>query len=153
MKISGFNSRVEDAELALLGSIFKSDNKIYGSKLNDYLLGSKGDDTIYGGNGDDKIKGGPGDDLIHGGDWKKKVNKVWGNSGRDTFVIDDGAYGTVIQDFDANEDRIGLKRLRDWRKKYSWGIQGGNTYIVKGDYWHAKLIGKHDLSLATIVEV
>ena len=52
MKISGFNSRVEDAELAL-GSIFKSDNKVYGSKSNDYLLGSKGDD------------------LIHGGDWKK----------------------------------------------------------------------------------
>ena len=83
----------------------------------------------------------------------RKVNKVWGNSGRDTFVIDDGAYGTVIQDFDVNEDRIGLKTFRDWRKKYSWKTRGGNTYIEDGDYLQAKLIGKHDLSLATIVEV
>ena len=152
MTISGFNSRVEDADSAF-ESIFKADNKIYGSKLNDKLLGDKGDDRIYGGDGDDEIKGGPGDDLIHGGRWKKKVNKVWGNSGSDTFVIDDGAYGTVIQDFDINEDRIGLKRLKDWRSKYSWEIRGRNTYIDDGKYWQAQLKGRHDLSLANIVEV
>ncbi len=150
--ISGLNSRVKDAESAL-DLMFEVDNIIYGSKLNDKLLGDEGDDKIYGGNGDDKIKGGPGDDLIHGGDRKKSVNKVWGNSGRDTFVIDDGAYKTVIQDFDVNEDSIGLQKSRSWRKKYSWEIRGRNTYIDDGYNWQAKLIGKHDLSLASIVEV
>ena len=152
MTISGFNSRVEDADSAF-ESIFKADNKIYGSKLNDKLLGDKGDDRIYGGDGDDEIKGGPGDDLIHGGRWKKKVNKVWGNAGRDTFAIDDGAYGTVIQDFDINEDRIGVSRIKDWKDKYTWEIRGKYTYIDDGEYWQAKLKGRHYLSQASIVEV
>ena len=152
MTISGFNSRVEDADSAF-ESMFEADNKIYGSKFNDKLVGDDGDDIIYGGKGDDKIKGGEGDDLIHGGSWKKKGNQVWGNSGRDTFVIDDGAYGTVIQDFDVNKDRIGLSRLRDWSNKYSWETRGKNTYIYDGEYWQAKLKGRHDLSLANIVEI
>ena len=150
--ISGFSSRVEDADSAL-DSLYKADNKIYGSKFNDKLLGDDGDDMIYGGRGDDKIKGGAGDDLIHGGSWKKKSNKVWGNSGRDTFVIDDGAYGTFIQDFDITEDRIGLSRMKDWGNKYSWEIRGKNTYIDDGEYWQAKIKGRHDLSLANIVEI
>ena len=150
--ISGFSSRVEDADSAL-DSLYEADNKIYGSKFNDKLLGDDGDDMIYGGRGDDKIKGGAGDDLIHGGSWKKKSNKVWGNSGRDTFVIDDGAYGTFIQDFDVTEDRIGLSRLKDWDNKYSWEVRGANTYIDDGEYWQAKLKGRHDLNLAIIVGV
>ena len=152
MKISGFDSRIEDIDLAL-GSAFEADNRIYGSKLNDKLVGDRGDDVIYGGKGDDKIRGGPGNDLIHGGAWKKRVNKVWGNSGRDTFVIDDGAFGTVIQDFDVAEDRIGLSRLKDWNNKYSWEVRGANTYIDYGEYWQAKLKGRHDLNLAIIVEI
>ena len=39
-------------------------------------------------------------------------------------MIDDGAYGTEIQDFNIDVDRIGLSRTRDWNNKYSWEIRG-----------------------------
>ena len=68
-------------------------------------------------------------------------------------MIDDGTYGTVIQDFDIDVDRIGLSRIRDWNNKYSWEIRGKHTYIDDGEYWQAKLKGRHDLSQANIVEV
>ena len=144
---------IEGGKGADLISGGKGTDAIFGDEGNDKIFGGDGDDSLYGGEGDDKIYGGKGDDLINGGNLKKTVNRVWGNSGRDTFVIDDGAYGTVIQDFNVTKDRIGVKNLRDWRKKYSWEIRGKNTFIDIGDSWQAKLIGKHDLSLAIIVEV
>ena len=65
-----------------------------------------------------------------------------------------GAEGReVIQDFDITEDRIGLSRLKDWKNKYSWEIRGANTFINDGEYWQAQLKGRHDLSLANIVEI
>ena len=63
MTISGFNSRVEDADSAF-ESMFEADNKIYGSKFNDKLLGDDGDDIIYGGEGNDTISGGTGTDTV-----------------------------------------------------------------------------------------
>lgn len=103
-------------------------DQIYGGSGIDVLFGSAGVDFIYGGLGNDQIfgdhdgsptsqqggdylYGGYGNDEIHGGG---KSDRMYGNSGADTFVFDhvnDFVFGhaDVIGDFSrAENDKIVL---------------------------------------------
>ena len=84
-----------------------NNNIIYGQGGNDNLNGGNNQDTIFGGNGDDIIRGGNGNDILYGGLAATNVagneirgeggndiiymedglNKVWGGTGIDRFVI------------------------------------------------------------------
>lgn len=67
----------------------------------DYLDGGAGADTLLGGTGYDIFAGGAGDDLLVG---DPAGATMFGQSGRDTFVVDGGT--TWIMDFEPVVDRI-----------------------------------------------
>ena len=110
----------------------KDDEKLKGTKQNDYIIGNKGSDKIKGGKGDDLLLGGPGDDVIKGGKGAdiiaggSGINKVKGDSGADTFVLskDDGY--TKILDFNSAEDKI---QITSGSKGIQFELAGGSIEI------------------------
>jgi RTX calcium-binding nonapeptide repeat (4 copies)/Putative Ig domain len=99
------------------------DDKIFGGDGNDRLVGSMGDDVIEGGNGKDRLQGGDGKDSLNGGlDDDKLVgaagddtltcgggrDKMVGGSGKDLFVLSSGEGFSMIKDFHAGQDMLGL---------------------------------------------
>jgi hypothetical protein len=78
-------------------------DRLCGTKTDDYITGGNGDDTVFGKGGDDVIVGGNGKDLISGG---RGDDELWGNNGKDTFVYAKD-YGTdTIFDFQDRLDKI-----------------------------------------------
>jgi hypothetical protein len=99
------------------------DDKIFGGDGNDRLVGSMGDDDMEGGSGKDMLQGGGGKDSLNGGlDDDKLVgaagddtltcgggrDKMVGGSGKDSFVLNSGEGFSVIKDFHAGQDMLGL---------------------------------------------
>jgi glycerophosphoryl diester phosphodiesterase len=93
-------------------------DRIGGKGGNDSLYGEEGDDRIWGSQGNDKIYGGAGNDEAYGGAGNDEFyasetdSDTWtGGVGNDQFWIVDAATpgsGSVITDFQAGEDVIGL---------------------------------------------
>ncbi|NET10134.1 MAG: calcium-binding protein, partial [Symploca sp. SIO2B6] len=90
----------------LLGQ--QGNDQLLGGGDRDLLLGGAGVDRLRGGDDSDVLRGGPGDDWLYGqgGD----NNRLFGNSGSDTFVLERGNGTSLIQDFQLERDRIGLGR-------------------------------------------
>ena len=108
---------------------------IGGSDLTDFLDGGTGDDKIWGRDGNDILIGGDGADIIRGGNGRDVIfvgngfslydidpDQVYGNGGRDLFVLDlpnvysGNFYGdnngpSVIHDFKDGKDFIGISRV------------------------------------------
>ncbi|KZL27392.1 calcium-binding protein [Pseudovibrio sp. WM33] len=83
---------------------------LYGGSGDDTMLGQEGNDIIYGGSGDDYIEGGIGDDIIVPGQSASidSHNTVSGGIGNDLFVFKDMEGMTVIKDYTAGTDHIGV---------------------------------------------
>jgi len=80
------------AQLEAMG--YETNNTIYGTPNDDYLIGSdlddqiigyEGNDTVIGGGGNDIIEGGAGNDIIDGG---TGADTMIGGTGDDTYVVD-----------------------------------------------------------------
>ncbi len=99
------------------------DDKIFGGDGNDRLVGSMGDDAMEGGSGKDMLQGGDGKDSLNGGLGDDKLvgaagddtltcgggrDKMVGGSGEDLFVLNSGEGFSVIKDFHAGQDMLGL---------------------------------------------
>ncbi len=80
------------AQLEAMG--YETNNTIYGTPNDDYLIGSdlddqiigyEGNDTLIGGGGNDIIEGGAGNDIIDGG---TGADTMIGGTGNDTYVVE-----------------------------------------------------------------
>ena len=114
-------------------------NRIIGTNGNDKIKGTKGDDFIYGEGGLDKINGGKGDDIIYSGAWSGgKADVVKGGKGVDMFVLDEDSFA-FLKDFKVNQDFIAIPEDADASWQYNsdldrtdvW-INGENAGFVKG---------------------
>ncbi len=119
------------------------DDRIAGSGGNDDLSGSGGNDTIDGGTGDDILSGGTGDDVLSGGGGNDLLladggsDTITGGAGNDSFVILQGAGGTVLGDYDTanlNEriDLSALDHLRSFSDLTLTDQAGGVRVTAKG---------------------
>lgn len=129
----------EDDDLSgLLGNDFLSgdagNDALYGNEGNDTLEGGAGADKLYGGDGNDALTGGDGDDELQGGRNDDVLtggsgsDYLWGGDGDDT--LDGGAgvdrlYGGAGNDYYVVDDR----------SDYVYDTQGGNTGLVKVDFF------------------
>ena len=91
----------------VLAAVLTGDDRIKGSKGDDWLIGLAGDDKIDGDKGSDYLFGGEGDDLLIGGhgsdyfvfeedgsrDFVKDFNR--GNKGPDYIAVDESLLGSV----------------------------------------------------------
>ena len=91
----------------VLAAVLTGDDRIKGSKGDDWLIGLAGDDKIDGDKGSDYLFGGEGDDLLIGGhgsdyfvfeedgsrDFVKDFNL--GNKGPDYIAVDESLLGSV----------------------------------------------------------
>ncbi|MEM8828064.1 MAG: calcium-binding protein [Cyanobacteria bacterium P01_G01_bin.19] len=80
-------------------------DSIFGGADADLINGNAGDDLLSGDGGNDEIRGGDGDDLLMGVTGNDTLR---GEAGSDTFVFGNGDGTDRINDFDPNEDLIGL---------------------------------------------
>ncbi len=83
---------------------------INGMGGDDSLIGGDGDDSLIGGDGNDTLLGGEGNDVLIGG---AGANRLDGDGGFDQYIIESGAQGTVIADYDPANfvERIDLTAL------------------------------------------
>lgn len=99
------------------------DDAISGDEGNDRILGGRGRDTIDGGSGDDILVGGYDVDIIRGGSGNDIIDaaqqdgpsgnpvdnaspdQLWGGSGADVFLTNDG---DVIHDIDSQDRAVKL---------------------------------------------
>ena len=72
---------------AVLTAVLAGDDRVKGSKGNDWLIGLEGDDKLEGDKGDDHLTGGAGDDLLIGG------------HGSDVFVFEEDGSQDYVKDF------------------------------------------------------
>jgi len=84
------------------------DDNAEGGSGNDKLFGDAGDDTLKGDAGNDVLDGGVGNDRLEGGVGN---DKLIGGAGEDVFVFGDKHGTDVIEDFEANVDKIDLSGL------------------------------------------
>lgn len=134
--IHGTNSR-DNLKAELVGPSyiegFGGRDLIGGSAFSDYLSGGYGSDKIWGRDGNDILIGGEGADIIRGGNGRDVIflsngyslnsidpDQVYGNGGRDLFVLDfpyigfnGNFYGdnngpSVIHDFKDGKDFLGV---------------------------------------------
>ncbi|WP_417673575.1 beta-propeller fold lactonase family protein [Pseudodonghicola sp.] len=84
------------------------DDNAEGGSGNDKLFGDAGDDTLKGDAGNDVLDGGVGNDRLEGG---LGNDKLIGGAGEDVFVFGDKHGTDVIEDFEANVDKIDLSGL------------------------------------------
>ncbi len=83
---------------------------------NDYMYGGSGSDKMYGKEGTDELRGGSGNDLLDGGDDGNR-DRLYGQSGRDTFVKHEGFWSDdpdVFLDYVANNDLIHVNSWWSW---------------------------------------
>ncbi len=92
----------------------EGDDTIIGNGGNDSLRGGEGNDSLEGGEGNDTLEGGSGNDILVGG---RGANRLDGGEGYDQYVIEAGAGGTVIADYDPDNfvERIDLTALTSLR--------------------------------------
>ena len=83
----------------------RDDDTINGGTEDDFVGGGQGNDVLSGDAGDDIIRGGQGDDSLTGGTGN---DYLIGNGGSDTFVLGQGDGTDAIEDFNLEEDKIGL---------------------------------------------
>lgn len=90
---------------------------LLGGQGSDRLSGNDDRDTLLGQNGKDSLLGGSGDDLLNGG---SSSDTLQGDAGQDTLIGGGGSdlfimgadQGTdIINDFQSQQDRIGLRGL------------------------------------------
>ena len=62
-----------------------TDNKIGGTKAEDFLMGLEGDDVLYGFDDDDGLNGGAGDDILSGGAGN---DRIVGGEGNDVAIFE-----------------------------------------------------------------
>jgi Ca2+-binding RTX toxin-like protein len=124
-----------DAPLVLRGTNQK--DRLEGKSGNDRLLGLKGNDVLVGSGGQDKLFGGDGQDKLFGG---VGADRLIGGNGRDIFALEKGNGRDIIQDFQQQNDRLGLTQgVRFGQLGISQ--QGQNTLIRIGNDPLALLIG------------
>jgi Ca2+-binding RTX toxin-like protein len=124
-----------DAPIVLQGTNRK--DRLEGKAGDDQLLGLKGNDVLIGGGGQDQLFGGVGQDRLFGG---TGTDTLVGGKGRDIFALERGEGRDIIQDFQQQNDRLGLTQgLRfgqlDIRQ------QGRNTLIRFGNDALTFLVG------------
>lgn len=69
------------------------DDQFFGGAGNDTLIGGDGNDRLQSGVGNDLLQGDAGNDTLqahHGPSDGREVDKLWGGSGADTFVLTTG---------------------------------------------------------------
>jgi Ca2+-binding RTX toxin-like protein len=82
-----------------MGLMLSKNDKMYGSRYDDYLKGYTGKDLIKGAGGNDTLAGGDGNDTLYGG------------AGEDAFIFKVKDIGSDrIADFSARADKIHI----DW---------------------------------------
>jgi Ca2+-binding RTX toxin-like protein len=114
------------------------DDAFFGGAGNDTLIGGDGNDRLQSGVGNDLLQGDAGNDTLlahHGSSDGREVDRLWGGTGVDTFVITNGwAKGggndyAFIGDFCiADGDRLQLTR----GTAYSFRQSGASTGIYAG---------------------
>lgn len=108
------------------------DDRITGTRAQDFLYGGFGADVITGGSGDDVIRGGDGNDTINGGKGNDSLysglgqNRLRGGKGFDLFVLDDQGFA-VINGFKVQEDAV---MLASPRSSYSVNPKADSTEII-----------------------
>ena len=122
---------------------------IQGGAGNDVITGSLGDDTLSGGAGNDLIRGNAGDNLLIGGAGNDTLiggagndilrsgsgaNRLEGGGGFDQFIIEQGAQGTVLVDYDPDNMavRIDLTNIDGLSSVADLGFanQGANVRVT-----------------------
>ncbi len=93
-------------------------DRLFGGEGEDLLLGGSGDDVLFGGADDDVLLGDRGNDFLHGG---AGSDIYTGGEGADIFALMIGDGVSVINDFEAGIDRIGLQD----------GLRFGQLYRVQ----------------------
>ena len=84
---------------------YAGDDKLRGGLGNDNLDGGDGNDTLIGGQNFDRLNGGDGDDVLIG---NHGIDILNGGAGNDLFYLEDVRGRDWIQDFELEEDKIGL---------------------------------------------
>lgn len=84
------------------------DDTLDGGAGDDRLIGNQGDDALRGGAGDDFLDGRGGDDTLDGGAGN---DTLIGRAGNDTFVFADDGGIDEIRDFNANNEKIDLRKV------------------------------------------
>ena len=86
------------------------EDTVSGGGGNDLIDGGSGNDTLLGGEGNDTLLGGEDNDLLRGG---AGANRLDGGDGFDQYIIEAGAQGTVIADYNPRNfvERIDLTAL------------------------------------------
>ena len=102
-----------DDDLLLGGS---GDEVLFGEAGNDTLLGEAGDDLLLGKSGDDYLRGGIGTDVLIGGE------------GVDIFAIAPNEGISIISDFEAGIDLIGLAEGLSLGELYR--VQEGSNTVI-----------------------
>jgi hypothetical protein len=94
------------------------DDRIWGDANDDVIRGEQGHDTLWGGGHDDNLYGGAGRDALYGGsgaDYLRgedgndglfggslgPVDRLWGDAGRDRFLVQDGDLALDVSGADA----------------------------------------------------
>ncbi len=82
-------------------------DKLYGKGGDDTLNGGAGHDKLFGGKGDDELNGGAGRDVLRG---NKGDDTLDGGAGADKFIFSRGDGSDKINNFNALDDKIIIKR-------------------------------------------
>ncbi|MDC1255903.1 hypothetical protein N8128_06950, partial [Paracoccaceae bacterium] len=93
-------------------------NILFGLHGNDFLYGLSGNDTLNGGTNDDTLFGGDGDDTLHTGEG---FNKLYGNSGNDTYVLNEDTWPRSDYDqlIELENEGIDTVLIENWRIDYT----------------------------------
>lgn len=135
------------------------DDRLQGLGGNDVLRGGPGNDRLEAGNDNDLLQGGTNDDSLDGGNGDDTLT---GGSGIDTFVLRAKRGSTLITDFQAGTDRLGLSAginqedirieqqgdttILTWRGVRLATLLGVRAQdITPGDFTDASIAGKRIL--------
>lgn len=115
------------------------DDILYGGDGKDVLGGNEGNDILYGNSGNDTLYGGYGNDTLNGYGSGTDIDYLFGEYGRDTFVLGDKTTGVyyrgsgyaVIGDFEfgdtiqlrGSSSQYTLNKSQNWDNTFGLDTQ------------------------------
>ena len=115
----------------------KEIENVNGGSSSDTIIGSKRKNILNGDSGNDKLYGGYGADILIG----LGKDEVWGQGGRDIFVLTEGAGFDRIMDFKDGQDRIQLGKGVTNLKLQN---RNGHAFVYEGKELMAVVDGAAD---------